>query len=51
MLNKNQYELIMKAFESHRRQNCFKDEKTRYKINKELQEIKEILKNLLTNNQ
>ena len=50
MLNKKQYELIMKAFESYRRQNCFKDEKTCYKINKELQEIKEILKNLLTNN-
>ena len=48
MINKNQYELIMKAFESHRRQNYLKDEKTRYKIDKELQEIKEILKNLLT---
>ena len=48
MINKNQYELIMKAFESHRQQNCFKDEKTRYKIDKELQEIKEILKKLLT---
>lgn len=51
MLNKKQYELIMKAFESHRKQICLKDKNTRYKINKELQEIKEILKNLLTNNQ
>ena len=32
MLNKKQYELIMKAFESHRKQICLKDENTRYKI-------------------
>lgn len=49
MLSKRQYELIMKAFESHRRQSSYsRDEKTCYKINEELKEIKEILKKLLT---